>query len=244
MTRYLTLFVLALGLADVRADDPASDAAKAPAVTVPTFANASCPIMAKKASLKLFVDTPSGRIYMCCIKCAKEIRADPERARAAAYPKVERTKNTVCPVTGETIPEKDAPTITLQGYEVPLCCKGCADDARANAQVTLVKATNPNVRDVANRTCPITGKPVVANAFALVGDDLIRLSSPECVEGVTKDAAAALRKAKESVKEKGEGHGEGDAGHEKHKKDSGHGGGGADDGRDGHDDDEHDGHGR
>ena len=194
MSRLVVLLALSLCAAAARAEDPPS---AAPAVTVPTFANTPCPIMGKKASLKLFVDTPKGRLYMCCVKCAKEIRNDPDRAHAAAYPKVQKTTNTICPVLGEKIPEKDSPTVVLQGYEIPLCCENCVEEARTNSQITIVKATNPKVRDVGNKVCPVTGKAVVPNAFALIGDDLVRLSSPECVEAVKKDPAAVLRKAKE-----------------------------------------------
>lgn len=210
MSRIILFVAAALCAAGAQAGDPPAPGAEAPAVTVPTFANTNCPIMGKKASLKLFVDTPKGRIYMCCVKCAKEIRKDPDRAHAAAYPRIQRAANTTCPVTGEAIPEKDAPTVVLQGYEIPLCCKDCVEEARKESQITLVKATNGKVRDIGNRTCPVTGKEVVPNAFALVGDDLIRLSSPECVETVRKDPAAALKKAKEIAAKAAEGKGSGE----------------------------------
>ena len=42
-----------------------------PEVTVPTWVNANCPIMAKPASAALFVDTTFGRIYVCCAGCNK-----------------------------------------------------------------------------------------------------------------------------------------------------------------------------
>lgn len=197
MQRHMLILALVSSSLGVRADDPPPGGADAPAVAVPAFANATCPIMGKKASLKLFVDTPKGRIYMCCIKCAKEIRKDPDRAHAAAYPNVQKAGNSVCPVSGKEIPEKDAPAIVLQGREIPLCCEGCVEEARKNSQITLVKATNPKVRDVGNQACPITGKPVAPNAVVLIGNDLVRLSSPECVDAVKKDPAAAVRKAKE-----------------------------------------------
>ena len=238
MSRSIVLAALSICALGARADDP--PAADAPAVSVPTFANATCPIMGKKASLKLFVDTPKGRIYMCCVKCAKEIRKDPDRAHAAAYPKVQKAANTACPVTGEATPEKDAPTVVLQGYEIPLCCKDCVEDARKHAQITLVKATNPKARDVANEACPITGKAVAPNVFALVGDEIVRLSSAECVEAVRKDPKGALAKAKELAakgvkgEQEGKGHGEGGddhGGHGEREAGDDHGGHGGDHGR-------------
>jgi hypothetical protein len=241
MYRTLLFVAATLCAAGARAEDPPAPGAAAPSVTVPTFANATCPIMGKKASLKLFIDTPKGRIYMCCIKCTKEIRKDPDRAHAAAYPRVQKATNAVCPMTGEAIPEKDAPTVVLQGYEIPLCCKDCVEDARKNSQLTLVKATNPKARDVGNQACPITGKAVAPNAFALVGDDIVRLSSPECVEAVKKDPAGALAKAKElaakGVKgEPGREHGDDHGGHGGHEDRDDHGGHGDDHGHHGHGD--------
>jgi len=241
MSRIILLVAVAFCAAGAQAGDPPAPGADAPAVTVPTFANANCPIMGKKASLKLFVDTPKGRIYMCCVKCAKEIRKDPDRAHAAAYPKIEKAKITVCPFTGEAIPEKDFPTVVLQGYEIPLCCKDCVEDARKNSQITLVKATNPKAKDVGNQVCPITGKAVAPNAFVLIGDDIVRLSSPECVDAVKKDPAGALKKAKELAAsgakgEPGKEHGEGHDDHGDHEDGDDHGGHGDDHGHHGHGD--------
>ncbi|HEX5136387.1 MAG TPA: hypothetical protein VFY93_05405 [Planctomycetota bacterium] len=238
MSRIVLLVAVAFWVAAARAGEPSARGAEAPAVTVPTFANANCPIMGKKASMKLFVDTPKGRIYMCCVKCAKEIRKDPDRAYAAAYPKVEKAKNAVCPITGEAIPEKDFPTVVLQGYEIPLCCQDCVEDARRNSQITLVKAANPKAKDVGNQACPITGKAVEPNAFVLIGDDIVRLSSPACVEAVKKDPAAALKKAKELAASGAKGEpGKGQEGHDDH------GGHGAHEGGDDHGHRDHDDHG-
>jgi hypothetical protein len=221
MSRIVLLVAVVFAGAGAQADDPPAPGANAPAVTVPTFANTTCPIMGKKASMKLFVDTPKGRIYMCCVKCAKEIRKDPDRAHAAAYPRIQKATNALCPVTLEAIPEKDAPVVVLQGYEIPLCCEECVEEARKNSQITLVKATNPKARDIGNLACPVTGKPVAPNAFALIGDDIVRLSSAECVETVKKDPAATLKKAKELAAsgakgEEGKGRGEGGDDHGGH----------------------------
>ncbi len=179
-----------LAPAAARADEAA------PAVSVPTFANATCPIMGKPASLKLFVDTEMGRMYVCCPPCMAKIKKDVATAYKVAYPTTKKAGNTVCPVTGKPLDDK-AVTILLQGYEIGLSSADAIPAARADSQITLVKATNPKVVDVGNRTCPINGQPVVANAFALVGNDLIRLSSPAAVDEVRKDPAKALKAAKD-----------------------------------------------
>src|SRR5204863_8542795 len=107
----------------------------------------------------LFTDTEKGRIYVCCRPCVAKIKADPERAYAAAYPVVKKAGNTVDPLTGEAIGDK-AVTITLQGYEIALAGPEDVKPARASAQIVLVKALDPKVVDVGNGTDPGTGAPV------------------------------------------------------------------------------------
>lgn len=191
-------------------DNDAANKARDPLeVSVPTFPNASCPIMGKPISSVLYTDTPYGRIYICCKSCAKKIRQDPETAHKTAYPVIKKAGNTVCPVMGDANDGSDI-TVVLQGYEIALCCEDCVAEAQANPQITLAKALDPQVKDVGNATCPITGDAVAANAFCLVGDMLIHLSSPACVEIVKKDPKGALEKARkvagEDPKDAGHGH--------------------------------------
>lgn len=182
--------LLALG---IPAQEPAPGK-PAPTVEVPTFANATCPIMGKKVSMPLFVDTELGRFHVCCKPCYKKILADVPAAHKTAYPVVQETKNTICPVSGEAIGEAAVP-LTLQGYSLRLCCAGCVERARADSQITLTKLTREKVTEVGNDTCPIDGAPVASNSFVLFGDALVRLSSPRHVEAVEKDPQAVLRRA-------------------------------------------------
>ena len=174
---------------------PAAPAAPAPIVTVPTFENTTCPIMGKPASKALFTDTDFGRVYVCCPPCVKKILADPERAAKAAYPVVKKAGNTVDPVTGASVGDKPV-LITLQGYEIALASEDSVKPARANAQITLTKATRPDVVDIGNHTDPITGKPVADNAFVLIDKDLVRLSAPSVVDSVRLDPEKARKAAK------------------------------------------------
>lgn len=171
------------------------------AVTVPVFVNSTCPIMGKPISQKLFVDTERGRIYFCCKGCNKKILNDVETAYKTAFPTVRRVANKACPITGVAI-TKDSPAVVVQGHEVSVCCKECPKKVREEAPLVLARATNPKVLDVGNKTCPITSKPVEKSVFCLIGDNLVRLSSSDCVEEVKKDPRAALAKTKEiTVKE-------------------------------------------
>jgi len=175
---------------------PAAPAAEDLTVTVPTWGNATCPIMGKPSSEALYVDVKFGRIYICCPPCARKIRAEPAVAYRAAYPTATRIDNKVDPVTGSALGEKTV-TMELQGYEFKVCADGCEAKAREHSQVTLVHLLMPDVVDVRNERCPIDGQPVVANAICLIGKNLVRLSSPKHVAQVRADPAAALAKARE-----------------------------------------------
>jgi hypothetical protein len=188
------VFVLACGaLSHAQETRPAC-----PTVSVPTFANVNCPIMGRPSSTSLFVDTPKGRIYTCCAPCNAKIRRDPDTAYRAAYPKLTKLENKACPITGKAIPA-DAPTLVLQGYEFSVCCKDCLQPARDNSQIVLTKLLYPQVRDVGNTVCPLTGKPVEKNAFVVIGEDLVHLSSTRCFQVVCSAPEGTLRRAKASV---------------------------------------------
>jgi len=172
---------------------PAGDGMK---VTVPTFANATCPAMGKPTKPDLFVETDHGRVYVCCKMCIKKVENDKDGMYKKAYPNAKPVGNKTCPSSGEAL-EKKAATVTIQGHEIGLCCNDCSKAVLENSQIWLAKLTNPKVTDVGNTTDPIDGKPVANNAFVLIGDDLVHLSSQENVAAVTKDPKAALAKAKE-----------------------------------------------
>lgn len=192
MKRFLAFFAVSTLFGSALAQE------SRPTVEVPSYPNSTCPVMGKPVSLKLYVDTAYGRIYMCCAGCTKRIKADPEAAYKAAYPKVEKAANTNCPITGEAI-KKGSPTVLLQGKEIALCCEDCIEKAKGEAQATLAKALNGKLKDVGNSICPVTDKEVQTNVIALVGESLVRLSSSDCVERLKEDPARYLAKAKESA---------------------------------------------
>lgn len=176
---------------------PAQPAAPALTVTVPTYGNTTCPIMAKPASKAMFAETAKGRIYVCCPPCMAKILKDPDRAYATAYPTTKKAGNTKCPVTDKPL-EADAVTVTLQGYEIGVC-KTCAEQAVKNHQITLAKALDPKLVEIRNLTCPVTHLPVATNAFCVIGNELVHLSAPKVVEDVKKDPARYLKAAKDSL---------------------------------------------
>jgi hypothetical protein len=175
----------------------AAEEAAAPAVTVPTYINGTCPIMGKPASKAMWAETPHGRIYVCCPPCIAKIAKDPLKAYEAAYPVTKKAGNATCPVTDKPL-GADAVTVKIQGYEVGVCAT-CAAAAMENHQITLAKALDPKLVEIRNRTCPVTGQPVAANAFCVIATELIHLSSPKAVDEVKKDPAKHLALAREIV---------------------------------------------
>lgn len=201
---FLLALATALTLAlPVQADPPAPQQPATPApapaltVTVPTYINTTCPIMAKAASKAMWAETARGRIYVCCPPCIAKILKDPDKAFAAAYPTTKKAGNKVCPVTDKPL-ETDAVTVTLQGYEIDVC-KTCAEQAAKHHQITLAKALDPKIVEIRNATCPVTNQPVSTNAFCVIGNELVHLSSPKVVEDVKKDPAKFLEAAKAIV---------------------------------------------
>lgn len=180
-----------------RADAPAA-AARAETVRVPVQPNATCPIMGKPTSLKLFTDTERGRIWVCCKGCIADIHDDVELAYRTAYPTTSHVQSTTCPVTGKPLRE-DSPFVELQGQRFRVLDSGAAKRAVEHSQVTLARLREPKLVDVGNGTCPVDGKPVQANAFAVIDGRIVHLSSPRHVEELGKDPQKALDKALESA---------------------------------------------
>lgn len=171
-----------------------------PPVEVPTFPNATCPIMGKKVSLPLYVDTDLGRIYVCCKPCFRKVLADVATAHKTAYPIVQELDNKVCPVSGEAI-GTEAVAVTLQGFRFKVCCQGCVDTARANSQLILTKLERPKLVDIGNRKCPITAEATTAQNFVIIQGKIVHLSSAKTLEKLNEDPAAALKKAEAIAKE-------------------------------------------
>jgi hypothetical protein len=194
-TAFLGLLVLVLASCPaVSQETRKADAGLA--VSVPTFHNELCPIMKKPVVTTQFAETANGRIYVCCKGCIKKIQADVPAAYKAAYATPKKLENKTCPVSGDEIGDS-AVSVSLQGHDFKVCCQGCVSTATENGLIILAKLTNPKLSDVGNSTCPMSGKPVAANTFAIVGDYVVRLASADAVEQVRKDPKKALDKARE-----------------------------------------------
>ncbi len=166
------------------------------ALRVPAYPNASCPVMGKPVSTRLFTDTKYGRIYLCCKACVEEVQADVEHAYKTAYPTTKKFENKTCPVTRKPIGE-DAVRVELQGRDFLVVDKTAATKALADVQATLAKLLEPKLDDVGNEMCPVTGKPVIANTIAIFDGHIVRFASAKAIEEAKADAPKVLKKALE-----------------------------------------------
>lgn len=195
---FLTLVLL---FAPVMQEKPSVPVAQSSAAaSTPIYPNASCPIMGKPISTKLFTDTEMGRIYICCKSCIKDILADVPVAYRTAYPTDKKVDNKICPVTGKEI-TKDSPTVVLQGFSFSVHATEDVAKAREHAQIVLVKLNDPKLVDLDNKTCPVSGEAVAKNTFVVIEGTILRLSSAKLGEEISKDPAKVLKKARE-IREK------------------------------------------
>lgn len=165
-------------------------------VSTPIFPNSTCPIMGKPVSTRLFADTPSGRIYVCCKSCVKDILDDVPIAYRTAYPTDKRIENKLCPISGMEI-TKDSPTVVLQGFSFLVRGAGDVARARENSQIVLARLNDPTLVDLENTICPVSGEPVARNAFVVIDGTIVRLSSAKLVDEIAKDPAKVLKRARE-----------------------------------------------
>jgi hypothetical protein len=191
------VFALSLLLAPAQ-DKPSAPSAdpKVSAISAPIFPNASCPIMGKPVSTKLFAETEMGRIYVCCKSCVKDILADVPAAYRTAYPTDKQLKNELCPVSGGEI-TKDSPAVVLQGFAFFVRGPQDVAKARENAQIVLAKLADPKLVDLENELCPVSGEAVARNTFVVIEGTIVRISSAKLVDEIAKDSAKVLRKARE-----------------------------------------------
>jgi hypothetical protein len=167
-------------------------------VSVIAYGNPTCPLMSKPVKPDIFVESPKGRVWLCCKTCLARAKKDPDGAYAKAYPTVVKVNNATDPVSGK--PVKPGVTVVYQGHEIGLSDEANAKQVVANGDVYVALLTKPGITDLNNEKDPVTGEAVKDNLAVIIGDSLVRLSSAESVEAVRKDPAKALETAKKSSK--------------------------------------------
>ncbi|MEZ5360129.1 MAG: YHS domain-containing protein [Candidatus Zixiibacteriota bacterium] len=85
-----------------------------------------CPVMGGKIDSTAYTDIQGQRVYHCCPMCTAKIKADPDKyfEQAEKDGIVFENIQTTCPVSGETLKNKDT-MIHYKGRTVYFCCPGC-----------------------------------------------------------------------------------------------------------------------
>lgn len=154
---------------------PAEAAAK-PAKTLAP--QAVCPISGKPLGEKAnFVTYQGHKIYTCCDKCPAKIAAYPDLwlFRMAAEGYAPENAQTTCPISGETLENKDH-FVEVGSMKIYTCCEKCAKKVNANpagAMDTLQGRT-------AQASCPVSGKPISGTDSFEYAGLTIKTCCPNC----------------------------------------------------------------
>jgi len=165
-----------------------------------------CPVMGGKVSLDNYV-VHNGKVYFfCCPSCVKEFKKNPSKYTVDLPPYITDLKNQTCPVMGN--PASDANVLPYDDKIVRFCCPGCPsmfknDPEKHMGKLEGVEATKIPV--VQQETCPVTGKKVSKDHYAVVGGKAYFFCCPGCPAKFKADPDKYLDKEKqEKTQEKDE----------------------------------------
>ena len=110
----------------------------------------------------------------------------------------ERKPQATCPISGKPVSGKDS--ATYLGYEIKTCCPNCVGtvkkDPLSAIQALRQKGEEPvlaaNLKP--QTVCPISGKPVKAEQFAIKNNMLVQFCCPNCPAAFQKDPKGAVQK--------------------------------------------------
>jgi len=193
---------------------------KASDIKVPFYGNETCPISGKPVDKSKSVTYEGQKIYVCCGKCKKMVKAKPAAFLAKAYPKdkVVDMKNAKCPIRGGKAAK--GVSVVFQGRKVHFCCPGCDKAFMKEPNKKLAMLENPKLKDLGNKTCPVTGEENEADNFVIYKDQIINICCAGCAKDLQKDPKKYLRKLMKPGMG-GDGHGDhdhGKGGHGSHGK--------------------------
>ncbi len=88
-----------------------------------------CPITGNPIKQDVSIDYQGQRIYFCCAGCDKTFLENPEGhlAEMAEQGVIVESLQTVCPVSGEELKNKDT-YVDYKGRRIYFCCPGCDKD--------------------------------------------------------------------------------------------------------------------
>lgn len=152
-----------------------ASAVKPAKVMVP---QAACPISGKPLGTKSnFVTYQGHRIYTCCEKCPAKISAFPDLwlYRMAAEGYAPENVQTTCPISGETLENKDH-FVEVGSMKIYACCEKCVKKIKANPSGAMDTLQGRKAQE----TCPVSGKPISGtDSFEFQGVT-IKTCCPNC----------------------------------------------------------------
>lgn len=197
MIRFLFLVLSACTLLGVaQAQQSAAPAATAPAQqeTAPSWtAQTICPVSneALDEDRSHFVDFEGQRIFVCCKKCVKKAAAAPEQmlASLAKSGMAAQSINTLCPVSGEKLEDRDN-LVWVGNKSFAVCCKKCARKATSTPAAYLDKLEGRSKQTL----CPISGEKIDPKVSVEVDGYRIGACCEKCVVKIKADPQAAFAK--------------------------------------------------
>jgi hypothetical protein len=151
--------MMAAATASRAADEAKAEKAGEAKTAIHLFGNRSCPVSGEAVNPDASVTYTSkdkktfGRLYLCCMGCAKKAAKNAEELYTKLYRTDKKTgkpidavdlKNAKCPMSGEDV-EANA-TIEYNGMLVHFCCPGCAEEFVKEADAKLASLV-PNLDD-------------------------------------------------------------------------------------------------
>jgi len=194
----IAAFLLAVPAAAQHGDHGDHDADKAakkrPTISVPTSLSAqtTCPVSGEELEDKdNYVDYESHRIYLCCKKCKKKAKANPEKMVFELYNQGVALENiqTTCPVSGEELEDHDT-FVKIYNKTIYTCCKKC---------IKKVKADPAKYLDImegrtAQTKCAVKGGDIDPEANFVIQGFIVGQCCPGCEKKWKADPATYFAK--------------------------------------------------
>ena len=189
---------------------------KAPTeVVVPFYGNETCPISGRDIDQDRSVQVSNDKVYVCCKKCVAKVKANPESARAKAYP-ADATKdaeNAKCPIKGKK--PKESVFAVWQGHKVSFCCAGCKGKFLKAPERRMAMFENPGATELGNEHCLVMPEEEVdGESFFIYGDKLIDICCGGCADDFAESPEKYLKEYEKAQAATQQGDHDGDKKHE------------------------------
>jgi YHS domain-containing protein len=170
---------------------------------------ATCPVSGRPAIESSVVELPNGegKAYFCCKNCPKAYAADPAKFENKVRLQLAETGQIVqvaCPISGR--PVNNEVKVALANAEVGFCCKNClakyeAADDDGKVQVVFADLEKGFTRQT---TCPVSGKPIKADASVEHEGKKVYFCCPGCPDAFKADPAKYMAKLPQFAKTNGQ----------------------------------------